>query len=158
MPSTSFPRLVLDTNIWLDWLVFANPEVASIKALVTSGAAEVFIDAHCTNELIRVLAYPRTTTTLDADAQAECLAECRKHARQWINPQAHATQSSEAGARLPICRDADDQKFLELARDCGATYLITRDHDLLLLARRRIRATPFCIVTPGQFTAMLHPA
>jgi len=37
--------LVLDTNVWLDWLLFDDPSVAALKAAVAEGRAEVFIDA-----------------------------------------------------------------------------------------------------------------
>src|SRR5580704_11884883 len=48
-------RLVLDTNIWLDWLVFDDPGMARIKATVESGQAEIFINTACEQELERVL-------------------------------------------------------------------------------------------------------
>lgn len=37
-------RLVLDTNVWLDWLVFDDPAIAPVKATVVEGRAAVFID------------------------------------------------------------------------------------------------------------------
>jgi len=40
-------RLVLDTNVWLDWLVFDDPSIAAIKAAVETKRAEIFIDAAC---------------------------------------------------------------------------------------------------------------
>jgi predicted nucleic acid-binding protein len=55
-----------------------------------------------------------------------------------------------------VCRDASDQKFLELARDCGADFLVTKDAALLVLARRKIRRAPFAIVTPPQFAEVLN--
>jgi len=36
-------RLVLDTNVWLDWLVFDDPSIATVKAAVATKRAEVFI-------------------------------------------------------------------------------------------------------------------
>jgi predicted nucleic acid-binding protein len=41
--------------------------------------------------------------------------------------------------------------FLELARDCRADALITKDRDLLALAARKLRPLPFRIVTPRGF-------
>ena len=73
-------RLVLDTNVWLDWLVFRDAEVAPLRAAVEQGRARVFIDAACEAELARVLAYPLGRVSLDAAAQAACLAECRRAA------------------------------------------------------------------------------
>ncbi len=138
-------RLVLDTNVWLDWLVFDDPAVAPLKAAVAAGGAEVFIDAACEEELERVLARPLRKTPLDAAAQAERLAECRRAARR---PDAAAARAG----RLPRCRDPDDQKFLELALAGGADYLVTKDRALLELARRGL---PFRIVTPGEMGEVL---
>jgi uncharacterized protein len=135
-------RLVLDTNVWLDWLVFDDPEVAPLRAAVEQGRARVFIDAACEAELARVLAYPLGRLSLDAAAQAASLAECRRAA----SPAAGAPHE----CALPSCRDPDDQKFLELARDCGADLLLTKDRALLELARR----TPFRIVTPRAWAAL----
>jgi putative PIN family toxin of toxin-antitoxin system len=130
-------RLVLDTNVWLDWLVFDDPSVAPLRAAVETGRAEVLIDEACEEELVRVLAYPRRGWPLDANAQAECLARCRaaaQHTRAAAEPET---------MRLPQCRDPHDQKFLELAQRCGADYLVTRDKELLALARR----LPFGVVS-----------
>ena len=143
-------RLVLDTNIWLDWLVFDDAGIASIKAAVESRAADIFIDANCERELARVLAYARGKTTLDPAAQAACLATCKRVAHN-VEESGVLRASEGAGFQLPRCRDPDDQKFLELAHACRADFLITKDNALLELARPKIRATPFCIVTPCQF-------
>ena len=40
-------RLVLDTNVWLDLLVFNDPGVSAIRKAVEEGRAEIFIDAAC---------------------------------------------------------------------------------------------------------------
>ena len=138
-------RLVLDTNVWLDWLVFRNPDVLPIKAGVRAGEAEVFMAPACAQELERVLAYPLGKATLEAGAQAECLDECRRAVR-WLDG-----APGENAARLPVCRDPDDQKFLELARDCSADFLVTRDRALLVFARRKYQPLPFRIVTPREF-------
>jgi predicted nucleic acid-binding protein len=132
-------RLVLDTNVWLDWLVFGDACVAPIRAAVEAGRARVYIDGPCETELARVLAYPLGRTLLDAAARAAALAECRRVAR----PRA---DDAPLACVLPPCRDAEDQKFLELARDCRADLLVTKDRALLVLAR----CAPFRILTPRQ--------
>ena len=126
--------------------MFDDAGAAPIKAAAAAGRAEIFIDAACERELVRVLAYlVLNKKPLDDATQAACLAECRRIAR------AHANRdSNSARDPLPVCRDASDQKFLELARDCGADFLVTRDAALLALARRKIRRAPFAIVTPQQ--------
>ncbi len=135
-------RLVLDTNVWLDWLVFDDPSMATIRATVAAGRANVFMAADCEAELERALGYDLGKRVVDVSA---CLAESRRLARriEWVVEEAERT-------RLPACRDRDDQKFLEAALAAGAGFLVTRDRALLKLARR---ALPFRIVTPAGFAA-----
>ena len=61
--------LVLDTQIWLDWLVFDDPVARGIRVAVESGRAEVVIDAACELELERVLAYDLGKHSIGAEAQ-----------------------------------------------------------------------------------------
>jgi putative PIN family toxin of toxin-antitoxin system len=134
-------RLVLDSNVWLDWLVFNDAALEPVRRLVNAGVAEIIIDQVCDAELVRVLAYSLQKWTLDAAEQAACIERFRDIARMVITPSAPA---------LPACKDPDDQKFLELAAGGGAYCLLTRDHALLALARRRPQL-PFHIVTPADF-------
>ena len=139
-------RLVLDTNVWLDWLVFADAGAAPIKNAVARGTAAVFISVACEAELVRVLGYALSGRALDANAQAAALAQCRTIASDVRN-----CSLSHAIGELPRCADPDDQMFLELARDCRADALITKDRDLLALAARKVTPLPFRILTPREF-------
>jgi putative PIN family toxin of toxin-antitoxin system len=130
-------RLVLDTQVWLDWLVFDEPALAGLRAAVGEGRADVLIDPACLAELERVLAYP-LGRSVDA---AACLEQCEKVVIK-IEPVASA-------GGLPVCRDPDDQKFLTLAAAARADCLVTRDRELLRLARRC--APRFSIVTAAAF-------
>lgn len=134
-------RLVLDTNVWLDWLVFADPGIASLQTAVAAGDAEIIINADCEAELVRVLGYPLQKWTLDADRQAACLAACRAVARKV---------ATSCAVTLPACTDPDDQKFLELAAGAQADYLLSRDQAVLALAHHR-PPLPFHIVSPEIF-------
>ena len=139
-------RLVLDTHVWLDWLVFDDPGITRIRNAVGLKRAEIFIDAACEAELARVLAYDLHKRRLDAAAQAACIAQCRR-----LSHRIDATLPEPQRAGLPRCRDPDDQKFLEAALAAHADFLITKDRALLYFARRRSRALPFRIVTPASF-------
>jgi putative PIN family toxin of toxin-antitoxin system len=129
-------RLVIDTQVWLDWLVFDDPSVAPLRAAIDAGEAEVVIDAACLAELERVLAYPLKRSV---DVQA-CLSACLRIAMKL---------ECEAPLKLPLCRDPDDQKFLELAAATKADCLVSRDRELLRLTRRC--APWFRIVSPDAF-------
>jgi uncharacterized protein len=132
-------RLVIDTQVWLDWLVFGDPSVLGLRAAIDRDRAEVLIDAACLAELQRVLAYPLGKRVVDA---AACLAACQKVATRV------ESGSGETGL-LPKCRDPDDQKFLTLAALARADCLVTRDRDLLRLTRRC--ASWFQVVPPVVF-------
>lgn len=147
-------RLVLDTNIWIDWLVFDDPGVAQIKAAAKAGEAEIFITEACEQELTRVLGYSFRKKVLDAAAQSACLAQFRCAAQRLFDAQG----KERFTAALPVCKDPDDQKFLELARDCRADFLVTKDRDLRVFARRKYAYLPFRIVTPAQFNSARHSA
>ena len=54
---------------------------------------------------------------------------------------------------LPICKDRDDQKFLELAATSSAHYLVSKDKALLKLARRIRKLGLFEIITPEQWVS-----
>jgi putative PIN family toxin of toxin-antitoxin system len=117
---------VLDTQVWLDWLVFDDPATLPLRALLAADRAEVFIDAACEAELARVLGYPLGRRRLEAGFQNACLAQCRAIAKRV------ETSLSEKGT-LPLCSDPDDQKLLELALAARADCLVTRDRALLAL-------------------------
>jgi len=55
--------------------------------------------------------------------------------------------------KLPVCKDRDDQKFLELAHTSQADALITKDKALLKLARKTIRSQLFRIFSPESWLA-----
>ena len=56
-------------------------------------------------------------------------------------------------AKLPQCRDRDDQKFLELAHRAQADWLVSKDRELLRMARRIARDFGFSIGLPAAFVA-----
>jgi|SRR5215831_6767032 len=150
-PAAQPLRLVLDTNVWLDWLVFEDADVAPVKAAVAAGRAEVVVDDAVVDELARVLAYPFGARTLGREAQSKCLAECGRVSVRSVD-----VETDTRSKALPACGDPDDQKFLALAAACGARYLVTRDRDLLELARHRDPVPPFRIITPRELRVVLE--
>lgn len=127
-------KLVLDTNVWLDLLVFDDPAVRALR----EGAYDIVIDAPCAAELERVLGYPLGKWTLAPARRAASLAACLRMSRR--------VETGAAAAGLPDCEDPDDQKFLELAAAAGADALVTKDEALLRLRGR----VPFRVARPAD--------
>ena len=149
-------RLVLDTNIWLDWLAFDDATIAPLKRAQAAGVIKIFSDAACTRELIAVLNYDLGKRSLDAETQKIKFAEFQRLVRPQPDPPSlRKAGSADDATPLPKCRDPDDQKFLELARDCDVDYLVTKDKALLVLARRKTRPPPCRIITPPEMGAIL---
>jgi putative PIN family toxin of toxin-antitoxin system len=140
-------RAVLDTNTWLDWLVFDDPAIAPLHDAQTAGRLAIFIDARCEAELARVLAYDLGKHSLSPAAQAACLERCRAMV-------SFIATGNNSTVPLPTCRDPDDQKFLECALAAGADYLITKDRALLELDRHKTRPVPFRILTPDDYESL----
>lgn len=140
------PRLVLDTNVVLDLIVFRDAGVTPLAAALASGRAHCVVNAEGLAELALVLARPRFG--LDAADRAALIAGYRAMALE-------VPSGSAAAVRLPRCRDPDDQKFLELARDATADYLVTKDKALLRLNRARHGLARFRILTPAALAALL---
>lgn len=141
-------RVVLDTNVLLSLFVFADSRYARLREWLESGDWLALTDERCLGEFRRVLAYPMFS--LDASAQAAafrtyaCLAES-------VPP------TSGLNVLLPLCTDGDDQKFLEVARDGRAKWLVTSDKALLRLARRRGLAQLFGVITPQRALEIESP-
>jgi putative PIN family toxin of toxin-antitoxin system len=141
-------RVVLDTNVLLSLYVFADSRHLALRRALECGAWLALSDARCLAEFRQVIARP--IFGLDATAQ-EAVFEAYA-ALAW-------PVEASPGERiaLPPCKDPDDQKFLELARDGGASLLVTSDKALLKLARRRRLAHLFRILTPDAALALLVP-
>lgn len=142
-------RLVLDTNVVLEMLHWQDPRSAPLLIALRDGRATCHTDDACLAELGRVLGYPQIRR--DAAEQENLLTAYRALARHSAANDTEATTPP-----LPRCRDADDQKFLELAARCHADMLITRDRELLRLARARRQPPPFAILTPETAAARLE--
>jgi predicted nucleic acid-binding protein len=166
------PRAVLDTNVWIDILVFDDPSTRPIRAALDTGRLIAVTDARCVKELSYVLDYPQFARyALDKTAVMASVARLAEHYASPVeNAYAAAATagvlaSAPAAAPecapldcanlvrppLPRCRDRDDQKFLELAYASGADWLVSKDRDVLKMARRIARDFDFRIAAPSPF-------
>ncbi|MCX8017935.1 MAG: putative toxin-antitoxin system toxin component, PIN family [Rhodocyclaceae bacterium] len=139
-------RVVFDTNVLLSCFVFADSRFSPLWAAVAAGRWQALTSPACLAEYRRVLGYPAFSLSHERQeaAYADYLAL------------ALLIDATPPGALpLPKCRDHDDQKFLELARDGGADWLVTADKALLKLGRGRRLDGLFRILTPAEALATL---
>lgn len=141
--SSTPPRVVIDTNLVLSALIFANGRLTPLRQAWQSQRIQPIVSRVTATELIRVLAYPKFKLT--ADEQQELLAD--------YLPCCKTVRIPEPPPRTPPCRDVFDIPFMELAIAGKATALITGDRDLLSLA-----GSFTCpIVSAEQFINTLNP-
>ena len=127
LPLSKTPVLVLDTNVVLDLLLFRDRSCASLVAALQARQLTWICTEAMRAELASVL--PRTQFKRwqpDTEQILRAFDECAV--------QLPAAPSYDAAAALR-CRDADDQKFIDLACAAGARWLLTRDRALLDLAK-----------------------
>ncbi len=139
MSTPATRRVVLDTNVLVSIFVFDDPRFSAVLAHIACGHWQAFTNDACLVEWRRVLA--RAMFGLDIAAQEAAYV-------RWQQLATPCEAAPGKAAPLPVCRDPDDQKFLELARDAAADWLVTNDKALLAVSRRRRLAGRFRILTP----------
>ncbi|MDD2608068.1 MAG: putative toxin-antitoxin system toxin component, PIN family [Giesbergeria sp.] len=127
----ALPRaLVLDTNIVLDLLVFNDPAIALVRQCLQQGSLRCLATQAMHDELERVLAYPQI---------AQRVAFYGLTPAQVLQAYGQQVQWVEVPARaLAICKDTDDQKFIDLAAAHHA-LLLSKDKAVLSLRKRLLR-------------------
>jgi len=124
-------RLILDTNIVLDTLVFRDPRTHALHAALFDEPGKPDLlwlaTAPMREELARVLAYPHIAVRLAFHGLQAGQVLSQFDARVRIVPVA-----SKAPA---TCKDPDDQKFIDLAVSHGAT-LLSKDKAVLCMRKR----------------------
>lgn len=135
-------RAVLDTNIVVSALLFAQGRLAPIRLAWQANAFAPLVSADTTEELIRVLSYPKFK--LSSEDREELLAD--------YLPYCTTVTMRDKAPKIPSCRDPWDLPFLQLAAHARADFLVTGDRDLLDI-RDKMR---FAIVTAEAFMSKLE--
>jgi putative PIN family toxin of toxin-antitoxin system len=114
-------RFVLDTNVVVSALLLADsiPRQAFDKALEQG---TILISVPVILELADVLSRKKLNKYLLEDERMRFLIGLLKE-----------TELIDTTEPIAICRDPNDDKFLELAVDGNADYIVTGDADLLVL-------------------------
>ena len=119
--------IVIDNNVVLDLLVFADPATALLKAQLAEGRWRWIATRSMRDELAAVLQYPHLQRVMAGRGvePAQVLAAVEAGA-QWLDPAPKASVT---------CKDRDDQKFIDLAVQHGA-LLLSKDKAVLCMRKR----------------------
>jgi putative PIN family toxin of toxin-antitoxin system len=123
-------RVVLDTNIVLDLWLYNDAATPALREALETKTVQWLATQVMRDELERVLAYTHIAqrlafSQLSAD---DILAQFDAHAR--LMP--------IASKALYVCKDGDDQKFIDLAAE-HTTQLISKDKAVLTMRNRMAR-------------------
>jgi len=132
---TSKLRFVIDTNTLVSSILIASsvPDRA-VKLIRHSGI--VLISVATIEELQKVMNRPKFDKYVDPEIRSEFIVQ--------LIQQSELVEINES---ILACRDSKDDKFLEVAVNGKADYLITGDRDLLVLHPFR----DIQIITPSAF-------
>lgn len=140
------PTVVLDTNIVLDLWLYQDPATPALQTALTNREVQWLSTQIMRDELERVLAYPHIMQRM---VKGSVTAE---HILSQFD--AHAVLKPVSPKAPYTCKDADDQKFIDLAAE-HQTQLISKDKAVLTLRNRMSRigvAVGKSYPVPGQET------
>ena len=120
--------VVIDTNIALDLLVFDDPCWAGLRAALAAGGLRWIASPPMRVELARVLGYPLIARRLARDARAP------QAVLAAFDAAAHLVHAVPARAPF-VCKDTDDQMFIDLAVAHRAR-LLSKDGAVLSMRKR----------------------
>lgn len=118
MPSSI--RVVIDTNIWISFLI--GRTLAGLSEAILNDKIKILFSEELLDELIEVLQRPKFKKYFSQDDITELLSLL--HAK---------TEQIDITTRFSDCRDSKDNFLLDLCVSGNADYLITGDEDLLVM-------------------------
>jgi uncharacterized protein len=134
---TSRPHYVLDTNVVVSALLFPD-SVPGQAFFFAVQHGEILVSSETIEEVASVLRRKQFERYVPPDERERFLATLIRHAILL-----------EPTKRIRGCRDAGDDKWLEIAIAGNADRIISGDRDLLEM--KTFRGIP--IVSPAQFVA-----
>jgi putative PIN family toxin of toxin-antitoxin system len=139
------PRLVLDTNVILDLLGFKDPTAEPIRHLLDAKLVDAVRSEASMLELIDVIQRP--IFKLNQQEQEMILQAWESFTRLLENT---AIESAPF-----ICRDADDQIFLDMAYSIRPALLLSKDLRVLEL---RVSAKGHGVEISNQYDYLQAPS
>jgi putative PIN family toxin of toxin-antitoxin system len=133
-------KIILDTNVVASFLVTNSDFVKKIMDLKNSKKLDIYSSGEIFEELKSTLQKPKIKDILKVN---------QKKVASFLAYYKYKINFAKPTSKVSICRDPKDNKFLELAKEIEADYLISGDNDLPEL--RKFENTE--ILKPTQFKA-----
>ena len=131
-------NVVIDTNVLVSFLLF-NQSAPGKAVQLALDKHQLLLSQETINELSVVLSRKKFDKYVSQELRTEFITTLSEVA-EFVNIERTIT----------VCRDEKDNKFLDIAANGNAEFLITGDNDLLVL-------NPFegtRILTPSEFISL----
>lgn len=120
MPTKSNYKIVIDTNIWIYFLL--GKSFLKISNIITTKNLQVLFSKELVNEIESVFRKPKFKGVLDYNDFRNLVLFFETIGTEII-----------VSSNVELCRDVKDNFLLNLSIDGKADFLITEDKDLLVL-------------------------
>lgn len=136
-------RAVLDTNVLISGLIFAQGPPRQILDAWLESLFTLVTSLYLVEELVHVLSYPRITERLRLDEEELAAV---------LDALLSKAEVTSGRLRLPgVTRDPKDDSVVACAKEGEADYIVSGDQDLLVLGEYE----GIQVITPRQFVEIL---
>jgi putative PIN family toxin of toxin-antitoxin system len=122
MPKSKFLRLVIDTNLWISFLI--SERQRRLDSLLYLKKIRLLFSSELLDEINATVTKPKLKKYFSANAMEEMLLNLETY-----------IELIEVKSTVKVCRDTKDNFLLALSKEGKADYLLTGDKDLLDLAK-----------------------
>ena len=110
-------KIVVDTNVVISGVFFGGNPRKIVEAIV-DGAINAYATAEIVDEYMEII-------------ESMIMRKQGKISLSILSPLFSSLKVIEGKTDIAICRDPDDDKFIECAVDAKALYIVSGDNDLL---------------------------
>ena len=118
MPKDNLVRLIIDTNIWISFLI--SDKYQKLDKALSHPKTTILFSIELLDEINRVATFPKLKKYFSLNAVEEMLLSLEDY-----------VELVKVKSKVDICRDPADNFLLSLSKDGEADFLITGDQDLL---------------------------
>ena len=118
MPKDNLVRLIIDTNIWISFLI--SDKYQKLDKALSHPKTTILFSIELLDEINRVATFPKLKKYFSLNAVEEMLLSLEDY-----------VELVKVKSKVEICRDPADNFLLSLSKDGEADFLITGDQDLL---------------------------